>query len=67
MIICANFVFFLILKTVVLQCHGTHSGLVCAAICVFVFISPPLAHLSILLPTHTPLPSSCHSSPLAED
>lgn len=64
MIICANFVFILVLKTVVLQCH---SGLVCAAICVFVFISPPLAHFLILLPTHTPLSSSCPSSPLAPD
>lgn len=39
MIICANFVFILVLKTVVLQCH---SGLVCAAICLCFYL--PTTH-----------------------
>lgn len=46
MIICANFVFILIWKTAVLQCHSVASELIGAEISVFAFISSPLAHLS---------------------
>lgn len=61
MIICANFVLNLILRTEVLQCLGVNSGLIYAAISVSVISPGNYSATSQFFPT---LPQSCLATPL---